>query len=329
VTGAWAWVLPCIALWASTATGQVQPAEKIRRVGVISPLPAVPEPSTVRALRQGLKDLGYVEGKNLVFEARYAEGRDERFPALIADLISHNLDVLVVGSTVGALAVKKAGVTVPVVVTGITDPVSTGIVPSLARPGGNITGTTFGVFGPGIAGKWVELLKEAVPRLSRVAVLLNKADPMSPRFLDEMQAAGRKLKVRIDSFEARDEAQLQKAFAAIGASGAEGMIVPNHPYFAANRASLVKFAADKRLPAIYFFNLFTEAGGLISYGGNVDDSWRRSASYVDRIVKGARPAEMPIDQPTRFELIVNLRTAKELGLNIPQSLLLRADRVIE
>ena len=322
-------LLFCVALVASALAAEVQPAAKMHRVGVISPLPAMPEPATVRAFRQALKDLGYVEGKNIVVEARYAEGRDDRFPALIANLIGRNVDVLVVGSTVGGLAAKKATAALPIVLAGVADPVSTGIVPSLARPGGNITGTTFGVSGPGIAGKWVELLKEAVPRISHMAVLLNYADPMTPQFLDEMQAAGRKLKIKIEHFEAREDAGLEKAFAAIGASGAQGMIVPNHPYFAANRAKLVQFAAHKRLPTIYFFNLFTEAGGLMSYGGNVADSWRRAATHVDRILKGARPAELPFDQPTKFEFIINLKTAKALGLNIPQSLILRADRVIE
>jgi len=230
---------------------------------------------------------------------------------------------------VGALAAKKATASVPVVFAGVLDPTSVGIVTSLARPGGNVTGSSYGVAGPGIAGKWVQLLKEAAPGVSHVAVLSNSGDPQTAQLFQEIEAAARTLKVKVQQFDAGNDTTLERAFAAVGTSGAQGIIVTNSPYFSANRAKLVRFAAEKRLPAIYFFNLFTDSGGLMSYGGSVEESYRRAAAQVDRILKGAKPGDLPIDQATKFELVVNLKTAKALGLAIPQSLLSRADRVIE
>ncbi|MGH8674075.1 MAG: ABC transporter substrate-binding protein, partial [Burkholderiales bacterium] len=180
-----------------------------------------------------------------------------------------------------------------------------------------------------IAGKWLELLKEAVPGLAHAAVLFNSAEPASAELLREIHAAARILKVKIDQFDAGNDATLERAFAGIGASGAQGLVVTGTAYFGGNRAKLVRLAADRRLPAIYFFSLFPEDGGLMSYGGSTEDSYRRAASYVDRILKGAKPADLPVDQATKYELVVNLRTAKALGIAIPRSLLLRADRVIE
>ena len=322
-------LLAAAMLLAAPAALQAQPAAKVHRVGVVSPLAASPEPPTVRALRQGLRQLGHIEGKNLTLITRYADGRLERLPELFAELIELKVEVIVSGSAAGVLAAKKATTSVPIVFAGILDPVAAGVVASLARPGGNITGATFGVGGSAIAGKWVELLTEAVPGTSRVAVLANPADAQSAELLREIHAAAQTLKVNIEQFEAVDRAALEKALAAIGASRAQGMIVTNTPVFAANRAKLVQFAAEKRLPAIYFFNLFPDSGGLMSYGGSLEESYRRAAAYVDKILKGANPGELPIDQPTKFELVINLKAAKALGLAIPRSLLLRADRVIE
>ena len=316
-----------IPLFAGTLEVQAQPAGKLHRIGVVSPLSGSPEPPTVRALRQGLVELGYVEGKNLVLETRYAEGRAEQLPALFTELIGQKVDVLVTGSNAGALAAKKATATIPIVFAGVMD--AAPFVASLARPGGNMTGATFGVSGAGIAGKWLELLKEAAPGVSRVAVLTNAANPQSVNLVREIHAAAQMLKVGIDQFDAGNDATLDKALAAIGASRAQGLVVPIDPLFAAHRAKIVRFAAEKRLPAMYFFNLFPEAGGLMSYGGNLEESWRKAASYVDRILKGAKPADLPVDQATKFELVVNLKAAKALGLTLPPSLLLRTDRVIE
>lgn len=317
-----------VVLVAGSPDSFAQPAAKVHRIGIVSPLAASPEPPTVRAFRQALRELGYVEGKNVIVEARFAEGRPERFPELFAELIKLKVDVIVTGSSMGALAAKKATSTVPIVFAGILDPIGTGIVPSLARPGGNITGATFGAGGSAIAGKWLELLKEAVPGIAHAAVLFNSAEPQGAEALREIHAAARTLKVKIDQFDAGNDAALERAFAAIGASGAQGLIVTPAVYFGGNRAKIVRYAADKRLPAIYFFSLFPEAGGLMSYGGSTEDSYRRAASYVDRILKGAKPANLPIDQATKYELVVNLKTAKALGIAIPRSLL-RADRVIE
>jgi len=314
---------------AGPAVSHGQPAVKVHRVGIVSLLSGSPEPTTVRAFRQRLGELGYVEGKNLTLVARYTHGRDERLPEIFAELVKLKMDVIVTGSAVGALAAKKATASVPVVFAGVLDPTSVGIVTSLARPGGNVTGSSYGVAGPGIAGKWVQLLKEAAPGVSHVAVLSNSGDPQTAQLFREIEAAARTLKVKVQQFDADNDTTLDKTFAAVGASGAQGIIVTNSPFFSANRAKFVRFAAEKRLPAIYFFNLFPDAGGLMSYGGSVEESYRRAAAQVDRILKGAKPGDLPIDQATKFELVVNLKTAKALGLRIPQSLLSRADRVIE
>ena len=308
---------------------QAQPAVRVHRVGFISPLPGTPEPPTLRAFRQGLRELGYVEGQNVILETRFAEGRQDRLPGLVAELLRLKVDVLAVGSEVGALAAKSATTTVPIVFAGVSDPLAPGIVTSLAHPGGNITGVTFGIGGVGFGGKWVELLKEAAPGVSHVAVLSNSADPQSAPLVREIGAAADKLKLKFDVLDAGNVASLERAFATIGGSRADAIIVTNTPFFAANRAKLVQFAASRRLPAMYFFKLFADAGGLMSYGGSLEETYRRAAAYVDKILKGAKPGDLPVEQPTKFELVVNLKAAKSIGLTIPPSLLLRADQVIE
>jgi len=306
-----------------------QPAGKVHRVGVVSVLPSSPEPSTVVALRQTLREMGYVEGKNLILETRYAAGRVERLPELFAELIARKVDVLVTGSVAGALAAKKSTTAVPIVFAGVLDASAYGLVSSLARPGGNVTGTTYGVGGADIAGKWVELLKEAAPRVWHVAVLFSSKDPQSPGQVRTIHAAAKMLKMRVSEFDAANAAMLQDAFEAIRASGAQGLIVTNSPLFGANRFRIIEVVGQQRLPAVYFFQLFTDAGGLMSYGGSIDESYRRAAVYVDKILKGSNPAEIPIDQATKFELVINLKAARELGLKLPSSLLIRADRIIQ
>ncbi len=315
-----------LGLLAAPLAAQAQEAARVYRVGFLSP--GSPGP-TIHAFREGLREVGYVEGRSLIIEARFAEGRSERLPELVAEVIRLKVDVLVVGSTLGALAAKRATTTVPIVFAGLIDPVAPGIVASLARPGGNITGVTFGIGGAGFAGKWVELLKEAIPEVSRVAALWNSANPASAPSVRELQAAARTLNVRLDALDAGDVTKLDRAFAAIGTSGARGVIVMADPFFFSNRAKLVQFAASKRLPAVYFVKDFVDIGGLMSYGSSLGDSYRRAATYVDKILKGAKPADLPIDQPTRFELVINMKTAKTLGLTIPQSVLIRADEVIQ
>ena len=316
------------ALLAAPLTG-AQQAARVYRIGYLSfSSPPVSTPAE-NAFRQGLRELGYVEGKNVIVEVRYAEGRTERVSGLVAELIGLKVDVLLAGSTPGALAAKKATATVPIVFAGVLEPVESGIVASLARPGGNITGAAVGVGSSGFAGKYLELLKEAAPDISHVAVLFNSAHPAAAPQVLEIEAAARKLKVKLGVLDAGNATDLDKAFSAIGASGAQGIVMAGNPFFDANRVKLVQFAASKRLPAVYYFKHFVDAGGLMSYGGSLEDSYRRAAAYVDKILKGVKPADLPVEQPTRFELVINMKTAKALGLAIPQTLLLRADQIIE
>lgn len=315
-----------VLLLAGSVAAEAQPAAREYRIGFVSSSVYIPAHD---AFRQGLRELGYVEGKNAVIEMRFAEGRQERLPELIAEVLRLKVDVLVVGSTLGVLAARKATTTVPIVFAGVFDPVASGIVSSLARPGGNITGATVGVGGSASAGKWLELLKEAAPGVSHVAVFWNSANPASAQSVREIQAAARTLNVKIDVLDAGNATDLDRGLAAIGASSAQGIIVTNDPFFIPNRARLVQFAASKRLPAVYFFKVFADAGGLMSYGGSLEDSYRRATAHVDKILKGAKPADLPIEQSMRVELVINLRVARALGLTIPRSLLLRADQVIE
>jgi putative ABC transport system substrate-binding protein len=317
--------LVVILVLAASVGAPAQQPSVAPRIGYVS---ATTGPS-FHAFRQGLRDLAYVEGKNAIVEARFAEGHTERLPGFVAELIKLKVDVLVVVTTPAALAAKRATTTVPIVFVNVVDPVGVGLVASLARPGGNLTGVAGWVGGSGFPAKWMELLKEAVPQVSHVAVLSNSANPHAAWYLQEIQAAPRALRVKLDLLHAGNATTLERAFAAIAASDAQGIIVTGDPFFTASRTKLIEFATNKRLPAMYFARLFADTGGLITYGADLEDSHRRAATYVDRILKGAKPADLPVEQPTRFELVINLRTAKALGLTIPQTLLLRADRIIE
>ncbi|TAK51102.1 MAG: ABC transporter substrate-binding protein [Betaproteobacteria bacterium] len=295
------------------------------RIGFVSP---TRPGQRNEAFLQGLREHGYVDGRDIVVEMRFADGRPERLPGLVQELLRLDIDVLVVGATIGARAAKKATSAVPIVFAGSSDPVAGGIVTNLARPGGNITGFST-AYGDGFAGKWLELLKEAVPSVSSVAVLWSSSNAAASRFVTELQAAARELQVNVGVYHAANLAELDKALAAIGGSGAQGLIVTPSPFAATQRDRLVEFAASKRLPAVYFVENFPDAGGLMSYGPSIADTYRRAASHVDKILKGARPGDLPVEQPTRFQLVVNLRTAQALGLTVPRVLLLRADRVID
>ncbi len=317
-----------LATLAAQPAAGAQPPAKVARIGFIGAISPVTGVNTLDPLRQGLRELGYVEGDNIVIEARWAEGRFERFPDLVADMIQRKVDVIVIGSSAGALAAKKAGTTIPIVFAGVGDPVGSGIVESLARPGGNLTGLSL-AFGEGFSGKWVELLKEAIPKVSRFAVLLDPATPASQIFLREMQGAARALRVSLQVFEARDVGQLEAAFSLIEKDRARALIVTADPVFLTHRGRILEFAGRRRLPAMYFFREFVDAGGLMAYGPSLSDQYRRAATYVDKILKGAKPADLPVEQPTRFELVVNLQTAKALGLAIPPSIRVRADQVIQ
>jgi putative ABC transport system substrate-binding protein len=312
----------------SPASPKAQQAKKVSRIGLISPSSSATAGPNLEAFRQGMRDLGYVEGENIALEVRWAEGSTERLPNLIAELIRLKVDVLVIGGAAGALAAKNPGVTTPVVFAAVTDPLGYGLIGSLARPGGNITGVALAV-GEGFSGKWVELLKEAVPKVARVAVLRNPTHPLAEVFLRETQAAGRALGVRLDFFEARDHSQLDSALSRMEKERAGALIVTPAPLFGSRRSHIVDFVARRRMPSMFYSKEYVDAGGLMSYGPSFPDSYRRAATYVDKILKGAKPAELPVEQPIKFEFIINLKTAKQIGLTIPPNVLARADKVIK
>jgi putative ABC transport system substrate-binding protein len=279
------------------------------------------------AFRQGMREHGYVDGQNVTFVERWAEGRSERFPEIIEELISLKADVILALSLPAALAAKSATTTVPIVFIA-SDPLGSGLVSSLARPAGNLTGFSLAL-GDEFSSKWLELLKEAVPSISRVAVLWNPVNPASSHYVTVLRDAAEKLGVRVQPQAVSDPDQFNGAFATIVAERAQALIVVVDPVTARYRQRVVELAMKSRLPAMYGFREFVDAGGLIAYGVNVPHLCRRAAVYVDKIIKGAKPAELPVEQPTRFELVINLKTAKALGVEIPPMLLARADEVIE
>jgi len=278
-------------------------------------------------LLQGLHDLGYVEGRNLILEIRYAEGRTDRFSGLAAELAGLKLDALVVESTPAALAAKQATNTIPIVMLVVSDPVGVKLVESLAHPGGNVTGLS--ILAPQLSAKRLDLLKQTVPNVSRVAVLWNSANQGMRLRFQETMAAAPNLGVTLKSVTVQTPEDFDTVLPAIITERPDSLLVLADTVTSANSSRIVEFAARHRLPTIYEAKNFVAAGGLLSYGVDVADHYRRGASYIDRILKGAKPADLPIEQPTKFELVINLKTAKALGLSIPPSLLLRADQVIE
>jgi putative ABC transport system substrate-binding protein len=304
-----------------------QPAGKVWRIGLLwFTFPSVSAPF-FEALRQGMRERGYIEGQNVAFEQRWAERRPERYPELAAELVSIKVDVIVAGNLESSLAAKQATSTIPIILTAGGDPVRAGLVASLARPGGNITGMSEP--GPDIGPKLMQLLKEAVPRLTRVAILWNPANPSFAPTRHEIAATAQSMRVSLLSLEVDSPPDFEAAFFQATQARPDGLIVYTTPITYSHRAQIVEFAARNRLPTMYSAREFVDAGGLISYGPNLPDLFRRAATYVDRIFKGATPAELPIEQPTKFELVINMKTAKALGLTIPQSLVLRADQVID
>jgi putative ABC transport system substrate-binding protein len=314
-------------LLAAPPASQAQQAETIARVARLSPISASTDRPILQALRQGLRDLGWVEGKNVAFEYRFAEGNLARLPDLAAELVRLKVDVIVPGSISAALAAKNATATIPIVMVITGDPVGSGLVASLARPGGNVTGVT--ALGEELSGKRLEVLKEAIPGVNRVAVLANPAYADTGPFLNGTDRAARALSVRLQILELHDPTELEKAFAAMIHEHAGAFVVGTDPFFNTNRRRIVALAAKNRLPAMYALREYVDDGGLIFYGASLPDMSRRAAVYVDKILKGAKPADLPIEQPTKFDLIINLKTAAALGLTIPPSLLARADQVIE
>jgi putative tryptophan/tyrosine transport system substrate-binding protein len=273
-----------------------------------------------------LRELGWIEGQNLIAERRWAEGRMERLPALMTEVIGRNVDVIFTGSTPGAIAAKNATSTIPIVAMGMGDPVRSGVVASLARPGGNLTGLSLG-WGEGVGGKWLELLQETVPRLSTVAVIANPDNVVEHEMLNDLRtaAATRRLKLRIIAV--REVEALEPAMDQAGRQ-AQALLVFGDALLVAHQRQITAFATQHRLPAMYVLRDFVEAGGLMSYGPDLTVMSRRAAEYVDKILRGTQPGNLPIEQPTQYVLIVNLKAAKAIGLTIPESILLRADEVI-
>jgi putative ABC transport system substrate-binding protein len=306
---------------------RAQHAQKISRIGVL--LPGTPESFALRtgALLDGLRELGYVEGRTVEIDWKWGQDRLQTLPQLAAELVRGKADVIVTGGTAAAQALKAATSTIPVVMAIIGDPVAAGLVANLARPGGNLTG--FSIVAPELGGKRLELLKEIVPALSAVAVLLNAGNPQSQIELKEMRSAAQAMGLQLVPAGISAEIGLDDAFVAIDNTAVQALVVLTDPILFSQRKRTVDLAGKHRLPAMYFFQGFVEEGGLISYGPGDADLFRRSAGYVDRILKGARPGDLPIEQPVRFELVINLTAAKMLGIVIPESFLLRADRVIE
>jgi len=309
---------------------EAQPAGKIARIGYLATnLRGSPQASH-EAFVEELRGLGYVEGRNVVIEYRDAEGKDERLAALAAELVALNVDVIVAAAgTLAALAAREATRILPIVFIAVGAPVTSGLVTGLARPGGNATGLS--AVSPDLASKWLELLKQAVPGVSRVAFLrqpgaLGDADK---DVLKQAEVAARALGVRFQLVEARGTADFDGVFSELTNARAGGLVVLSTPMFSSERTRLVDLAARHRLPTMFSFRSYVDAGGLMSYGPNVADLFRRAATFVDKILKGAKPVDLPVEQPTKFELVINLKTAKALGLTIPPSLLQRADQVIE
>jgi putative tryptophan/tyrosine transport system substrate-binding protein len=327
VTSRRAFLAASIAVTVSPFAAAAQPPTKTWRIGYLGPLSPSAGARLLESFRQGLRELGYVEGQNISIDYRWAEGRPDRFPALAAELTQLKLDVIVTYNNPGVAALQQATRTIPIVVANMGDPVGSGFVASLARPGGNITGFTG--LSEELSRKWVELLREAAPTVSRVAVLTVSQTPAADTQWKEIEGAAKAVKVIPQRYEIAGPDEIEHAFASLTKGRAQGLIVLPHAVTNARRTRIVSLAAGHRLPGMYPDSQYVEAGGLMSYAANFSDLHRRAATFVDKILKGARPSDIPIQQPTTFELAINLRAAKALGQTIPPSLLLRVDRVIE
>jgi len=301
-----------------------QPASP-RRIGVLLVAFSL-ESKEALEFRQGLRDAGYAEGRDVVIEWRYASGDYDRIPELAGDLVQSRLDVIVVDSTVAARAITRATPTIPIVMAVVADPIGSGLVTSLAHPGGNVTGLS--LMTADISTKRLQLLKDTIPRLTRVAVFWNQDTPVHTKVVEDLKAAAPSLLIELKFVSARTPEEFGPAFSAVSRAHAQALYVIDDAIFFNHRIMLVKLASKLRLPAIYSQKGFTDEGELMSFGTNFGDLFRRSAGYVDKILKGAKPGELPVEQPTKFEFVVNLKTAKALGITIPQSILLQADEVI-
>jgi putative tryptophan/tyrosine transport system substrate-binding protein len=308
---------------ATTYSSDGQQPKKVPRIGILYLGSGNPP---IDAFRQKLRELGYVEGQNIAFEYRGADGNDERFPTLVAELLRMNADIIVTNSNRGARAAQQLTKTTPIVTTAIPGPVGSGLVDSLHRPGRNVTGLSF--MRPELGGKRLELLKEVIPGLSRVAVLSNVAN-VEERQIKEIEPAARSLNVQLQILNVKKTEEIENAFSSMVRGNVGAITVLTQTMFVLNRTRIVELAAKNRLPVMYPQRRFVEAGGLMSYGPDHADLYRRAAIYVDKILKGAKPADLPVEQPTKFELVINLKTAKELNLKIPPDVLMWADQVIK
>ena len=320
----------CAMLFALCSSATAQQPKKVPRIGYLSSQDPASESIRSEPIRAALRDLGYIEGQNIAIEYRYSEGKRDRYPELAAELVRLKVDIiLVTGGAPTIRAAMNATKTIPIVMMGDgADPVEAGLVESLARPGGNVTGVTN--LGSELGGKRLELLKEAVPKVARVAVLYDPANANSVHEVKEvLPAAARALRLTIQPWEVRAADGFEKVFAALSKQRPDGLYVGGGPLMLANRKRIAALALKSRLPSMYVRREFVEAGGLMSYGADLADSYRRVAYYVDRILKGAKPADLPVEQPTKFEFVINLKTAKQIGLTIPPEVLARATKLIK
>jgi len=323
-------ILLVIAVMGVGAMAQAQQPKKVSRIGYLSSFDPASDSDGTEAIRVALRELGYVEGQNIATEYRYAEGKLDRLPELAAELVRLKVDIILASGGSGPIqAAKNATKTIPIVMTGAgIDPVEAGLIESLARPGGNVTGIT--LLSRELSGKRLELLKEAVPKIARVAVLHDPALAASPREVKEdLPIAARALRLTLQPWEVRAADDFDRIFAALNKERPDGLYVGGGPLMVANQKRTVGFALKSRLPSVGSNTAYVDAGGLMSYGADLADSYRRVAYYVDKILKGAKPADLPVEQPTKFDLAINLKTAKQIGLTIPQSVLYRADKVIK
>jgi putative tryptophan/tyrosine transport system substrate-binding protein len=315
-------------LLAAPLAAEAQQAGKVPRIGYLGLTSPSDRPPLLDAFRQGLRELGWVEGQNIVIDYRFAEGRFDRLPALAAELVRLKVDIIVSGGTQGVTAAKNATEAIPIVMITVRDPIGTGLIASLARPGGNVTGMS-GSAGLEIVGKQLELLKEVVPKIRRVAILSNPGNAYHPVAIGDLNMAARSLGVQLKLLEARGPTEFDRAFAAMATERVGALLVLSDTIFNSHGTRLADLAARNRLPAAYGVRESVEAGGLMSYGSSLRDLYRRCAAFVDKILKGAKPADLPVEQPTKFELVINLKTAKALGLTISPSLLQGADELIQ
>ena len=319
------WLLGTVLLIPAAPADAQQPA-KIPRIGFLIASASSANSDRIAAFRQGLRELGYVEGKTIIVDYRYADGKLDRLPGLTAELMGLNVEVILTGGPADTRAAKNATSTIPIVMTFDNDPVGNGFVASLARPGGNITGLS--TLAPELSGKQLELLKEIVPKLSRVAVFDNSTNPGNALVLREIELAAAALKIKLQKLDLVDRKDIEPAFRTARKDHNEAVIVAGSAMLSSDRSRVVDLAVKNRLPVIYYTLEMVEAGGLVAYGVNRRDLTRRAATYVDKILKGAKPSDLPVEQPTKFDLVINLKAAKQIGLTIPPSVLARADRVI-